>query len=51
VSPGLVVEGLDVLEDGGAEIAPGRPGLAVNELLLDRREEALRDGVIEAVAL
>jgi hypothetical protein len=27
-----------------------RPGLAVHELLLEGREEALGDGIIEAVA-
>jgi hypothetical protein len=45
VSSLAVVEGFDVLEDGGAEIASAGPWLAVNELLLDRCEEALGDGV------
>jgi hypothetical protein len=45
VSSLSVVERLDVLEDGGAEVASARPWLAVHELLLDRREEALGDSV------
>ncbi len=45
-----VVEGLDVVEDLGGELGSGGPGAAVDELLLDRREEALGDGVVVAVA-
>jgi hypothetical protein len=40
-----VVERLDVLEDRGAELAPGRPGAPMDELLLQRGKEALGDGV------
>lgn len=40
-----VVEALDVLEDGSPELASVRPGLSVNELLLQRGEETLGDGV------
>ena len=39
-----------VLEDGGAELASGWPRLAVDELLLQGREEALGDGVVVGVA-
>src|SRR5215204_4000728 len=46
-----VVEGLDVLEDLGDQLAPRRPRAAVHELFLERREEALGDGVVVAVAL
>jgi hypothetical protein len=45
VSSLAVVERLDVVEDGRGEIASARPGLAVHELLLQSREEALGDGV------
>jgi hypothetical protein len=45
-----VVERLDVLEDGGARLGLGCPRAPVDEVLLDRRVEALQDGVIEAVA-
>jgi hypothetical protein len=45
-----VVEGLDVLEDLRAELSTGRPGAAMDELLLERGEEALGDRVIERVA-
>jgi hypothetical protein len=40
-----VVEGLDVLEHGGLELEPGRPAAAVDELLLERGEEALGDAL------
>jgi hypothetical protein len=46
-----VVERLDVLEHLAGELAPRRPAVAVHELLLERGEEALGDGVVEAVAL
>src|ERR1700754_2567370 len=45
-----VVEDLDVVEDFAAEIAAGRPGSAVDELFLERGEEALGDGVVVAIA-
>jgi len=44
-----VVEGLDVVEDFGAQLGACRPGAAVDQLLLERREEAFSDGVVEAV--
>src|SRR5215213_7364222 len=45
-----VVEDLDVVKDLGPEIGSGRPGAAVDELFLERGEEALSDRVIEAIA-
>ena len=44
-----VVEGLDVVEDLGAELGLRGPGAAVDQFLLQGREEALGDGVVEAV--
>jgi hypothetical protein len=46
-----VVEDFDVVEDLGAQLDLRRPRAAMDELLLQGREEALGDGVIEAVAL
>jgi hypothetical protein len=46
-----VVERFDVLEDLAGQLAAGRPGASVHELLLEGREEALGNGVVEAVAL
>jgi hypothetical protein len=46
-----VEEELDVLEDFRAQLSLHRPRAAVDELLLERREEALGDGVVEAVSL
>jgi hypothetical protein len=40
-----VVERLDVLEHGGLELEPRGPAAAVDELLLQGREESLGDGV------
>jgi hypothetical protein len=51
VSSAAVVEGLDVVEDLGAQLSLLGPGAAVDEFLVERREEALGDRVIEAVAL
>jgi hypothetical protein len=50
VSAVAVIERLDVLEDGGAEFTPCGPCLAVDELLLQRREEALGHSVVLGVA-
>src|SRR3954466_11792290 len=46
-----VVEDLDVLEDVGARSCSRIEGALAHELLLQRREEALGDGVVPAVAL
>jgi hypothetical protein len=46
----VVVEDFDVVEDFGAELGLGGPGVAVDQLLLQGREEAFGDRVIEAVA-
>jgi hypothetical protein len=45
VPPAAVEEDLDVLEDLGPQLRLRRPGAAVDELLFQRREEALGDGV------
>ena len=45
-----VIERLDVLEDRGAQLPLGSPGLSVDEFLLQGREEALGDGVVVGVA-
>ena len=42
---GGVVEDLDVVEDLPAQLLALGPGVAVDELLLEGREEALGDGV------
>src|SRR5918997_256153 len=41
-----VVEGLDVVEDGGPGLLAGPPGLSVEQLGLEGGEEALGDGVV-----
>src|SRR6185436_18386242 len=46
-----IVEDFDVLENGGAQVEPCRPALTAAELGLERREEALGDGVVPAVSL
>src|SRR6185436_43834 len=50
VAASAVVEGLDVLEDGGPGLLAGAPGLAVDQLGLKGGEEALGDGVVPAGA-
>ena len=49
VQPFAVVEDLDELEDGSASVGTRRPGLAVDELLFERREPALGHGVVPAL--
>src|SRR2546426_10649931 len=44
-----VVEDLQVLEDGAGGVRVRRPVRLVREFDLERREEALRDGVVPAV--
>jgi hypothetical protein len=46
VQPSPVVEPLDVVEHRGADLGSGGPGAAVDELELQRGEEALGDGAI-----
>jgi hypothetical protein len=46
-----VIEDLDVVEDLGPQFDLRGPGAAVDELCFEGREEALGDGVVEAVAL
>lgn len=45
-----VVEGLNEVEDGELCLGVGRPPVVVNELALERRTEALAEGVVVAVA-
>ena len=51
MKPVSVVENLDELEDCSANLNFGRPRLAVDELFFERREPALPDGVVPALAL
>src|SRR4026207_1981364 len=44
-----VVEHLQVLDQLGASRRPGGPGCIVDQLDLDRREEALGHGIVPAV--
>src|SRR4051794_23710841 len=46
MAPDAVVERFDVLEDLARQPVAGRPRLAVDEFLLQRREEALGDGIV-----
>src|SRR5258708_7000450 len=50
MAPTAVVEGLDVLEDGGPRLASTNVVSAMDELGLERREEAFGDGVVPAIA-
>src|SRR5688572_25183667 len=50
VAAPAVVERLDVLEHRGLELEPRWPAAAVDELLLERGEEGLGDGVVVGVA-
>src|SRR5258708_25591360 len=45
-----IVEELEVVGELGARGCPGGPGRVVDQLDLQRREEALGDGVVPAIA-
>ena len=45
MEPDRVVEGLDVIEDGGPRVLSGRERVAAEQILLEGGEEALGDGV------
>ena len=45
-----VIEDLDVFEDSGSGLLSGGEVVAANEFVLERTEEALGAGVIEAIA-
>src|SRR6266571_6741616 len=45
-----IVEALEVLEELGARRRPRGPGRVVDQLDLQRREKALGDGVVPAIA-
>ena len=45
VAPAAVVEDLDELEDRHSQRVAGRPGMPIEQLGLQGREEALGDGV------
>jgi hypothetical protein len=48
-APGIV-ETLNVLRDREGGRRPGLPSVAVDQLVFDRREEALADGIIPTIA-
>lgn len=45
-----IVPALDEVEDGSARLHPGAEPLAIEQLALERGEEALAEGVIVRVA-
>src|SRR5262245_54999727 len=50
MSPLPIVEELEVLDERGARRRPRGPGRVVDQLDLQRREEALGDGIVPAIA-
>ena len=50
VESGAVVEGLDVIEDGGASFAEGEEAVVVNEFVFEAAKEAFDKSIIIAVA-
>ena len=47
---GAVIEGLDVVEDGGARLGPGGEALRIDQFVFETTPEGLDKGVIAAVA-
>jgi hypothetical protein len=50
VESGTVVEGFDVIEDGGAGLGAGSEAMMVDRFLFATAKEGLEEGVIVAVA-
>ena len=47
---GAVVEGLDVIEDGGAGLGAGGEAMMIDQFVFEAAKERLDEGVIVAVA-
>jgi hypothetical protein len=50
VESGAVVEGFDVVEDGGAGLGAGSEAMIVDQFVFESAKEGLDEGVIVAVA-
>ena len=49
VESGAVIEGLDVIEDGGAGLGAGNEAMMVGQFLFETAKEGLDEGVIVAI--
>jgi hypothetical protein len=49
VESGAVIEGLDVIEDGGAGLGAGSEAMMVGQFLFETAKEGLDEGVIVAI--
>ena len=48
--PGAIVEGLDVIEDGGAGLGAGGEAMMIDQFVFEAVKERLDEGVVVAVA-
>ena len=46
---GAIVEGLDVIEDGGASLGAGGEAMMIDQFVFEAAKEGLDEGVIVAV--
>ncbi len=49
VESGAVIEGLDVIEDGGAGLGEGDEAMMIDQFVFEGAKEGLDEGVIVAV--
>lgn len=49
VESGAIVEGLDVIEDGGASLGAGGEAMMIDQFVFEAAKEGLDEGVIVAV--
>jgi len=49
VKSGAVIEGLDVIEDGGAGLGAGGEAMMIDQFVFEAAKERLDEGVIVAV--
>ena len=50
VQPGAVIEGFDVVEDGGARLREGGEALMVDDFVFEAAPEGFDEGVVVTVA-
>ena len=51
VESGAVIEGFDVIEDGGASLGAGGEAVMIDQFVFEAAKEGLDEGVIVAVGL
>ncbi len=51
MQPGAIIEGFDIIEDGGARFGVGGEAAVVDDFIFEAAPEGFDEGVVVAVAL